>query len=69
MNATLHTSSNGRQITGTVVVNGQTVESFQVKDGFGLVRRVDDKLRQLGWVRGPFASDMTAQLAPTSIGA
>lgn len=68
MNATLHTSSNGQTITGTVRVDNTVAETFTVKDGFGLVRRIDDKLRQLGWVRGPFASDMTAQLAPTHIG-
>jgi glucose dehydrogenase len=60
--ATLHTSSNGQTVTGNIVIDGETVDSFQVKDGAGIVRRIDRKLSDLMWNRSGFDSTMTATL-------
>lgn len=61
MNLTVTTT--GQIVTCTITDEaGATVETFSVKDGNGVIRRIDKALANLMWDRSGFEAGMTASL-------
>jgi hypothetical protein len=57
----LTATSTGQTVTCTITdEDGITVETFTVKDGSGVVRRIDKALASLMWDRSGFGPGMTA---------
>lgn len=61
--ATLHAATDGRTITLTITTDDGLVETHTVKDGAGIIRRIDRKLADLMWNRSGFSATMTAMTA------
>lgn len=64
----LTAASTGQTVTCTITdEDGTTVDTFSVKDGNGVVRRIDKALTDLMWNRSGFGPGMTATVSRPAV--